>query len=259
MGFYIRKSFKIGPLRLNLSKSGLGASMGVKGARLGLSSKGKIYVHLGRGGLYTRQDLGSFKLQPATSSRGIGFWILIALAVVTAADRLDLFDQKGRRDGFAALVNYHRLDRKCLERLAYTYLGDWIEDQRRGAKAGEIGAEERLAAALELQKRLVLILEGEPPHDIFVRWKPIEKQPIGWEPDPNDGVRANIRSFVEAGVLRKSPRIHWKKDRGREPERQREQYPWFWEEGEFTGERVNDVHLSHAEKRAARTAGERSC
>ncbi len=26
MGFYIRRSFKIGPLRLNLSKSGLGAS-----------------------------------------------------------------------------------------------------------------------------------------------------------------------------------------------------------------------------------------
>ena len=48
MGFYIRKSFKIGPLRLNLSKSGLGASVGTKGARLGLSSKGKLYTHLGR-------------------------------------------------------------------------------------------------------------------------------------------------------------------------------------------------------------------
>ncbi len=36
----------------------------------------------------------------------------------------------GQRDGFAALVNYHRLDRKTLEKLTYTYLGDWIERQR---------------------------------------------------------------------------------------------------------------------------------
>jgi hypothetical protein len=76
MGFYIRKSFKFGPLRLNLSKSGLGASVGTKGARLGLSSKGKLYTHLGRWGLYHRQDLGSVELPPATSRNGIGFWIL---------------------------------------------------------------------------------------------------------------------------------------------------------------------------------------
>jgi hypothetical protein len=96
MGFYIRKSFKIGPLRLNLSKSGLGASVGTKGARLGLSARGKLYTHLGRWGLYQRQDLGSIELPPATSSKGIGFWILvllgillalfIALALVSAAD-----------------------------------------------------------------------------------------------------------------------------------------------------------------------------
>jgi hypothetical protein len=90
------------PLRLNLSKSGLGASLGTKGARLGLSSKGKLYTHLGRWGLYQRQDLGSVKLEPATSSKGIGFWILIALAILvvlvialtiaSAADRLGVFD-----------------------------------------------------------------------------------------------------------------------------------------------------------------------
>lgn len=51
MSFYIRKCFKIGPLRLNLSKSGLGASVGTKGARLGLSAKGRLYTHLGRCGL----------------------------------------------------------------------------------------------------------------------------------------------------------------------------------------------------------------
>lgn len=57
MGFYVRKGFNFGPLRLNLSRSGLGASFGVKGARIGIGPRGR-YVHLGRGGLYYRQSLG---------------------------------------------------------------------------------------------------------------------------------------------------------------------------------------------------------
>jgi predicted RNase H-like HicB family nuclease len=39
-------------------------------------------------------------------------------------------------------------------------------------------------------------------------------QPIGWNPDLNDGVRMNIRPFVQAGILRKNPNIKWTKDRG---------------------------------------------
>ena len=58
MGFYIRKAFTFGLMRLNLSRSGLGASFGVKGARLGVCSKG-TYVHMGRYGLYYRQYLNS--------------------------------------------------------------------------------------------------------------------------------------------------------------------------------------------------------
>jgi len=56
MGFYIRKGFNFGPLRLNLSRSGLGASVGVKGARVGIGPHGS-YVHLGRGGFYYRKSL----------------------------------------------------------------------------------------------------------------------------------------------------------------------------------------------------------
>ena len=174
-----------------------------------------------------------------------------------------------KRDGFHALVNYHKLaegdgkDRRLLESLAYSYLGDWIARQRDGVKRGEGGAEDRLAAALELQKRLVAILEGEPPFDLFVRWKPLEEQSIGWEPDINDGVRLNIRPFMGqdltggkkgAGILRAKPNIHWKKDRGKEPARDQAQFPWFWKYGKFTGDRANDVHLTNAEKRAARHA-----
>lgn len=57
MAYYLRKSFRAGPLRINLSKSGLGLSAGVKGARIGVSSRGKAYVHAGRGGLYFRKQL----------------------------------------------------------------------------------------------------------------------------------------------------------------------------------------------------------
>jgi len=150
-----------------------------------------------------------------------------------------------RKDGFSALVNYHKLDRALLDKLIYTYLGDWITRQESGVHSGEGGSDARLTAARDLQRRLKLIAEGEPPFDIFVRWKPLAQQPIGWEPDLNDGVRLNIRPFVEAGVLRKDPNVNWKKDRGADPV----SAPWF---SVFKGERINDHHLTLAEKRAAR-------
>ncbi len=56
MGFYLRKAFGFGPFRLNLSRSGLGVSFGVKGARIGVGPRGS-YIHAGRGGIYYRQSL----------------------------------------------------------------------------------------------------------------------------------------------------------------------------------------------------------
>jgi hypothetical protein len=153
----------------------------------------------------------------------------------------------GRKDGFSALVNHHHLDRSTLERLAYTYLGEWIRQQRAGVEAGAAGGELRLVAAQDLQRKLQRILDGEAPYDIFVRWKPIEEQPLGWEPDLNDGVRINIRPFVAAGVLRKDPKVNWNKDRGKDLE----SAPWY---PVFKGDRINDHHLTLAEKRAAREA-----
>ncbi len=176
-------------------------------------------------------------------------------------------------DGFHALVNYHKLGaargkgRQCLEALTYSYLGDWIARQHDAVARGTEGAEGRLTAALELQKRLELILEGEPPFDIFVRWKPLDEQPIGWNPDINDGVRLNIRPFMAddlpggrkgAGVLRVKPNIKWTKDRGTEPARDRQSFPWFWRNGRFTGERINDVHLTIAEKSRHLVAAEQT-
>ncbi|HKJ93759.1 MAG TPA: DUF4236 domain-containing protein [Longimicrobiales bacterium] len=59
MSFYLRKAFRLGPVRFNLSKSGLGVSAGVTGARVGLTSQGRAYVHAGRGGVYMRHYIGS--------------------------------------------------------------------------------------------------------------------------------------------------------------------------------------------------------
>ena len=165
----------------------------------------------------------------------------------------------GLSDGFAVLVNYHKLDAKLLETLIYTYLGDWISRQKQEKAQGKDGAEEKLAAAENLKKRLELILEGEKPYDIFVRWKAMERQPIGWDPDLNDGVRLNIRPFTSvpdigkkgAGVLRDKPNINWGKDRGKDVE----SAPWFKLGPKYVGhegDRINDHHLSLAEKHAAR-------
>lgn len=157
----------------------------------------------------------------------------------------------GLKDGFAALVNYHQLDHKKLERLIHTYLGDWIRLQEAGVRSSVDGAPSRLAAAQDLKRRLELILEGEPPYDIFVRWKKLSEQPIGWNPDLNDGVRLNIRPFMTAEVLRhnKKPKLNitWDKDRGKDVE----SAPWF---KTFGGDRINDHHLTVSEKQRARGA-----
>jgi len=58
VGFYIRKAISVGPLRFNLSKSGVGVSAGIKGLRLGTGPRGN-YVHMGRGGIYFRKSLNS--------------------------------------------------------------------------------------------------------------------------------------------------------------------------------------------------------
>jgi hypothetical protein len=163
----------------------------------------------------------------------------------------------GLTDGFHALVNYHRLDRKNLEKLTYSYLGDWLRRRRDDAREGVEGADTRLAAAEHLQSELRKILHGEAPYDIFVRWKSVKEQPIGWEPDLSDGVRVNIRPWItearlykatKPGILRVMPNIKYTKDRGLEPTRDPNEFPWF----KGSTDRVNDHHLSLEVKRQAR-------
>ena len=204
------------------------------------------------------------------------------------AQHCELFHQRpfiwhvwdGRRDGFHALVNYHRLaapggeGRRTLEKLIYSYLGDWIDRQRADQNLGVEGADGRLAQAEYLRVELIKILEGEPPYDIFVRWKALKAQPMGWDPDIDDGVRMNIRPFINSAplggkkgacILRSRPKgkeFEYGKDRGKEPLREKADYPWFWDWDEktsdftggtdFDGNRWNDLHYSRAAKQAAR-------
>jgi hypothetical protein len=166
----------------------------------------------------------------------------------------------GQIDGFSVLVNYHTFDHAKLERLIYTYLGDWIRTQEHGVKEGLDGADILLTAALKLKDKLEAIKAGEKGLDIFVRWKSLAEQAIGWNPDLNDGVRLNIRPFLNvgdvgkkgAGILCGKPNIHWKKDRGTDVDTA----PWFdlgpKEFNEKPGSRINDHYLSLADKKQAR-------
>ena len=169
----------------------------------------------------------------------------------------------GHKSGFSALVNYHKLTHANLTTLTYAHLGDWIRRQKDAVDAGEAGSDARLQAAKQLQSSLKLILEGEPPYDLFVRWKPLSKQAIGWHPDINDGVRMNIRPFANADILRKRVKMKWEKDRGKEPARDKKEFPWCWgwdEEKqdfagghEFDGNRWNDCHYTNEFKRSRRS------
>lgn len=184
----------------------------------------------------------------------------------------------GLKNGFNAYVNYHKLaarageGRRVLEKLIFTYLGDWIDRQRSDQKAGVEGADGRVAAAEHLKRELERILEGEPPYDIFVRWKPLHEQAIGWAPDIDDGVRINIRPFINARplnarsrtacVLRMTPKIKFEKDRGKDSSKPKIDFPWLWGwDGqaddflggpEFEGNRWVDLHYSRSTKLAAR-------
>ncbi len=151
----------------------------------------------------------------------------------------------GLKDGFSVFVHYHRFDQANLRKLTYTLLGDWLR------RAKDDNNALRFEKGRELQQMLEKILEGEKPYDIFVRWKSLAHQPLGWEPDLDDGVRQNIRPFIKSGVLTHDlKKILKDKDRGTDVA----SAPWY---PVLNGERRNDRHTTLGEKRAAREAAAR--
>ncbi len=67
MGLFLRKALSVGPIRLNISKSGLGISGGVKGARLSAGPSG-VHVFAGRHGMYYRKSLNAKSTNTTSSS-----------------------------------------------------------------------------------------------------------------------------------------------------------------------------------------------
>ena len=82
MGFYYRKSVNFGQFRVNLSKSGVGYSVGSRGFRVGTTARGKKYTSFsipGTGVGYRKSSAGCLVLLasiPATIA--IGRWLALA-------------------------------------------------------------------------------------------------------------------------------------------------------------------------------------
>ena len=61
MGWNWRKSFNFGPVKINLSKKGVGYSLGVRGFRVGQNAKGQSYTQtsIPGTGIYKRDYSGT--------------------------------------------------------------------------------------------------------------------------------------------------------------------------------------------------------
>ena len=66
MGFYFRKSINFGGFRVNLSKSGIGYSYGVKGFRISTDPRG-TYATIGNSGFYYRERIDNPGTKPSQS------------------------------------------------------------------------------------------------------------------------------------------------------------------------------------------------
>ena len=82
MGFYYRKSVNLGPFRVNLSKSGVGYSVGGRGFRVGTTPRGKKYTSFsipGTGVGYRKSGAGChFLLAGIPATIAIGRWLVLA-------------------------------------------------------------------------------------------------------------------------------------------------------------------------------------
>ena len=91
MGFYIRKSVRVGPFRFNLSKSGIGVSTGVKGFRVGTGPRGN-YIHIGRRGYYYRKTFPPSQLSPPARVRTEDHSLLPAFGAPQSHEPLQAID-----------------------------------------------------------------------------------------------------------------------------------------------------------------------
>jgi cell division septation protein DedD len=103
MAWRFRRSLKFGPLKLNLSKSGLGYSLGVRGLRVGTDAKGRSYTaaSIPGTGIYNRTysstdhiatgeaasshpTLGAGASTPQAASSGLSLVVVFVAGVLVA-------------------------------------------------------------------------------------------------------------------------------------------------------------------------------
>ena len=175
----------------------------------------------------------------------------------------------GHKSGFSALVNYHKLTHANLEKLTYAYLGDWIRRQQAAVDAGEAGSDARLQAAKQLQaapqahpRRRAALRPLRPLEAALKtshRLAPRHQRRRADEHPPLPARHPGGRSSASAS------NIKWEKDRGKEPVRDKKEFPWFWgwdeEKQDFAGvgkepdgNRWNDCHYTNEFKKRAREA-----
>ena len=73
MGWSFRKSLKFGPFRLNLSKSGIGYSLGIPGFRVGRSARGSLYrsASIPGTGIYNRKYFSNSQVKQAGQTNSL--------------------------------------------------------------------------------------------------------------------------------------------------------------------------------------------
>ena len=69
----------------------------------------------------------------------------------------------GRSDGFHTLINYHKLDHAALQKLTYSYLGNWIQHQSDDAKADKPAPPNVSAPLVPFRRSLPLYSKGRRP------------------------------------------------------------------------------------------------
>jgi len=157
MAWYLRKSVSVGPIRFNLSKSGVGASVGVTGFRIGMRPDGSSYVHAGRHGLYMREELGGRQgVSQAVTSQPveppqIQKFDTVSTRDLTSPERKELIDRlnKSYKD--------FRLDYFVVVVAAIAFGAAWFNESQLGmAISGGVGVVLGIAASVfESRRRTV--------------------------------------------------------------------------------------------------------
>jgi hypothetical protein len=119
------------------------------------------------------------------------------------------------RGTFQVIAYYHKFDRNRLQLLRSRYVRQALDDLRQQSAAAvqtALSDRQTLARIADLETRVAdveafeanlgRLLEGRDCEArLWCPWKKPDEQPVGWDPDINDGVRVNIAPVQRLGLL----------------------------------------------------------